>query len=196
MDYIKTLTREQFNELAKPKLLTLCREVDPNPFDEPFIKKEIQRLILFEFFPSDSVIQKALVSGISSLGEESFFVSVHGHTTNSNADYPYHFEVGLAELKNYEQVIGPVEHTIYSINGSWAVINSLEEHSLLTGPLPFIGQMEKFIPDLNQQVDRFLEYYNTHKGNENLSDTRWMNRLLKHVYGKSKANLLLVKHGF
>jgi hypothetical protein len=69
-------------------------------------------------------------------------------------------------------------------------MGSDEHHGLLGGSAKFVNRIKEYIPELDNQVLRFLEAWKYNKI-EFGSDISWLPSLLKHVYNQEIADELL-----
>lgn len=196
---VKSLTKSDFRTYCEPALLTLCGTVEPDPFGEPFASHVETRLIIYEYwyFPSDGLLD-AIRSECRREGEESIFLTRLGHSSfiGDTQDWqdPYYLEISLSSLEEYKNNSLPLENIIYSRQGDWGIVGSHEQHGVVGGSREFISAIRGHVQHVDQQVYGFLAQI--HRDWE-LTDRppKWLYAHLKHVYGKEKAENLLVETG-
>jgi hypothetical protein len=114
-----------------------------------------------------------------------------------------HFYIPFSEINLYSsyesspddlKYITSSENILLSPKGEWGIITSHEHHALLGGNQEFIDRIISSVPEIQNQVYEFLEYWKYYKKNGTYVD--WIPSLLEHIYGKDKSSQILKKSQF
>lgn len=180
--------------LAKTAFNRVFKSTDP--FDEPFQRDITERLIVY---PTDYELEESLYSAVGAtakiLKESTAFISLIEGYKGQEFEARDHWQIDFdnypyQELRN--QGWNPLmENAIYSINGTWGIIISHEQHAVVGGPNIFIDALKTNMPDIENQVQEFVsawKYNRDHLG----SEIGWLPQLLIHVYGMEKSQKLLI----
>jgi hypothetical protein len=194
---LRSLTKHEFKANCEPALLALCGTVEPDPFGEPFAPRIESRLIVddYWYFPSNGLLD-AIRFECRSKKEESIFLTRLGHSSylGDVQDWQdaYYLEISLSSLEEYEGVSLPLENIVYSRLGDWGIIGSHEQHGVVGGSQEFISEIRRHVKDVDEQVYGFLAQWHR---NWEITDRppKWLYAQLKHVYGKEKAEQLLLE---
>jgi hypothetical protein len=202
------LTEAQYQIEAEPILRKVF--VNDNPFGQPFSSNITQRRIIYYYkYGIEPPLTDALVAAASSVGDSGFYWSVlwrdkdvYHQTDEINHCYvPFSEFVSIYVEQDHEffqkiQYFFILENVIYSPQGKWGIMFSHESFGLLGGIPEFVEIFEKLIPDLNQQVYGFIDYFVSLKSKSpDTTEIRWLPGLLTHVYGQEKAEEMLLYKG-
>lgn len=88
-----------------------------------------------------------------------------------------------------------VEYAIFSFNGTWGLIKPIGRHAILVGIDEFIAEVEKTVPDLNQQVEIFLGDLYLESQETPPIDVDAVGREILPIYGEQESESLLRKSG-
>ncbi|MEC4853420.1 MAG: hypothetical protein SAJ12_20765, partial [Jaaginema sp. PMC 1079.18] len=125
------------------------------------------------------------------------------YAKNINQKRNNHFYIPFSEINlyySYENFpddlkwISLSENILFSPSGKWGVITSHEHHALIGGTQEFIDRIIANIPEIQNQVYEFLEFWKYHKSSG--IDVGWMRPLIEHIYGQEKACRILKNSKF
>ncbi|RJQ44177.1 MAG: hypothetical protein C4534_06865 [Gaiellales bacterium] len=168
-----------------------------SPYHEPFHENTPARALVYpvETYPDDD-LYFAIANAAAGLGEdEAYFSTIMDVTEDSYFavdywkldldEYPFN-EKGMKE----NGWIAILESTIYSTEGSWGVILTNRQFGLVGGSNPFLDSLRNWIPDLDAQAGRFVDF--SWYGREGPGDSSaWLAGLLAHIYGEEKGAAIL-----
>jgi hypothetical protein len=205
---MKVLTESEYELVAKPALRNVFKENDP--FSNAFASTIPVRKILYRFkYELDSLTCAALISAASSVGDSGCYFSLLGEQESGSWNpieldaCPKHCYIPFSifpsiymqkEHTDYSLIsfFFVLEHVIYSPSGQWGIMFSHEGHCLLGCVSQFMEQFSSFIPDLDDQIEQFLEFWKSCKDNELPGlDLDWLPALLEGTYGQEIAYALL-----
>ncbi len=200
---IKILSESEFIQEALPPLLKLCGTCDPNPFGEPFLKNIERKLLLFKYFliPDLNLMEKIHKSVQENYQDSGFYIASLGCTSFQNnlpqtklylsfSDYKEYYE----QSHTYNMYI--IENILYSPKGEWGIVSSDEFHCVIGGSINFTSSLEKQIPNLNDQLIDFLEFWKSYFLMNSKLDLSWLKLLIPYIYGDIEGEKILKKHGF
>jgi len=156
-----------------------------DPYGEPFQLSIEKRLLLYPFRYGlhESQPWLALVmSAIKSLGEDGFYVSVLNTFSDLPEEETTHWYVPLSEAHLYIDLVFPVQNAIYSVNGTWGIICSDEDHAILGGPNAVVASVQRSIPDLEFRVISFLQMWKGYYEQNTNVNINWIPKLFSHIY--------------
>jgi hypothetical protein len=87
-----------------------------------------------------------------------------------------------------------INYVIYLPQGKWELMRSHEDRALLSGSSEFINKVREFVPNLDEQVELFLQkfqFISSMTGRK----FDWLPKLLNHIYGEETAEKLLKEAG-
>lgn len=158
------------SKISDPNLLMKAKEAfttlfkSPDPFDEPFQPNTSIRKILY---PTEYELSEeqyaAIASAAIALGESTAFISeTEGHKKGLGFEDWGHWRIDLRDypypaMRNLEWC-SLMESSIYSINATWGLIISHEQHAVIGGPLNFFEMLRTNLPDLENQIQEFLSF--------------------------------------
>lgn len=87
------------------------------------------------------------------------------------------------------------EQVLVSESGAWGIMSSHETHMLLGANRAFFEEFRQNVPNIDEQVDEFLESWKEIKENGGSSASKWLPSLLKQIYGSSNSIELLEQYG-
>lgn len=170
-----------------------------NPFN---VDAPVKRL-LFDWEQQGSIkgnLLSALVQAAKSVGDEGFYLK--GHLPEENNVVAWY--IPFSEIDEYENAgegnhrllsaATDFEETLLSPNGKWAILTSHEDHRLLACSKEFIEVFEPLVPDIENQVFRFLKNWRRIKETYGTSVGNWLPGLVKQIYGKDRGNELLLEY--
>jgi len=114
---------------------------------------------------------------------------------------PNYYDILLSELS--EEQVGSsdninfnfwINYVIYLPQGKWELMRSHEDRALLSGSSEFINKVREFVPNLDEQVELFLQkfqFISSMTGRK----FDWLPKLLNHIYGEETAEKLLKEAG-
>jgi len=196
-----TLSEEQYHLEAEPILRQIF--VNDRTINKPFSTNITERVILY---PCDEYLETplldALIAGASILGDTGCYLT----QTWRNKNEVGHCYIPLSELRfgfdSFDEHIevllgtqlGP-EYVLYSSQGKWGFMLSIEHHGLLGGTSEFMECVRQLVPDLDKQVDDFLDSQADEKFAIPTANLSWLPGLLSHVYGEETAKKMLEEKG-
>ncbi len=194
---IRSMTKTDYIKEAKSPLLKLCGTEFPDSYLEPFSSKVEKSLILCPDSGCvlDDEFMKSLVAVASKFGDDSFYMSAN-YKESSNENFSSHWHVTFDEILNYQEITFPhtIQYTFYSPQSFWGIVSSDEIHSVFGGTSSFVNEVVKSVPEIENQVLDFLEYWKKFKKDyPQKVNTSWMETLLKNVYGEAQAKQLLIQ---
>lgn len=86
----------------------------------------------FRWYLSDPWLTP-VVKTMRVLGEGGFFVSALSRSLEEENSQSYHWYIPLSEAGEYGSVVYSQENAIYSLNGTWGIICSDEDHAIIGG---------------------------------------------------------------
>jgi hypothetical protein len=188
-DKIQVLSEVEFQTEAEVVLRRVF--VNDDPYDQPFATGMHVRKILYEFwYELELPLLEAVMTAASDQGDRGFYVSVLERPAAKAQNRPYHWYVPFSDIAAYHLLVGPLQNAIYSPNGRWGIMASDEHHALPGGTVAFVKMIQKFIPNLENQVYEFLETWCANRANYG-SKLDWLPGLLRHIYGSETAERLL-----
>ena len=105
---------------------------------------------------------KALMRAIEDCGEEEFYISMVEFEPEQrvwSTEENNHWVCRKPTLEEYERVELYIENAMYSVNGSWGVLQSHEEHALLVCHGTLWESFEKYYPDWRKDYSEFIDYW-------------------------------------
>lgn len=188
MSHIYILTDEQDQLEAEPILRKIFANDDP--FDNLFSLNISERLILYR---CESYLEAELIEGLISAAFD--LGDTHCYLTNLSPSIdpqthiiePNHYYILLSELS--EEQVGSsnninfnfwIDYVIYSPQEKWGLMRSYEYHALLGGSAEFINKVREFVPNLDEQVEVFLQKF---KSISSMTGRKfdWLPKLLTHT---------------
>lgn len=171
-----------------------------DPFDEPFQDDIAQRLIFYPtWYELEDADYAALAESAASLGETSAFISlIEGYKGEHFEQWdhwlidlhprPYHYlgQLGWLTL---------MENAIYSVNGSWGILISHEQHAVIGGANLFMETFKRQAAGAEDQVQEFLSTWRNNRDQWRECKLDWLPGLLSHIYGPHHAKQLLAAAG-
>jgi hypothetical protein len=192
----RPLSVEEFEVRAKPQLLKLCKTINPDAFNQPFRDLGFSRILLYEFWMPSGRFATGLSKVCQDLNENTFFVSCLGYDPDKKNNLQYHWEIIVGDIATFDKFIGPVEYTMYSKSGAWAIVSSLELHGVITCPAEILAILRDYVHDVEKQVFAFLEYYKPKHWTHDPPNSEFLKEFLSHLYGPKRAADLLKRSGF
>ncbi len=194
---MRVLTEAEFRVEAEPILRRIFSNDDP--FEQPFTPNVPARKIIYEYFYQiEPPLIEAIVAAASSVEDKGFYFSALWRLKDKVTEEPYHWYIPFSEISTYiagsDEVFGAalhVENVLYSPQGKWGVMMSHEHHGLLGGSQEFMAEVCRLVPNLEQQVFGFLEYWQYWKNQPNSIRADWLPELLTQVYGQETAKKML-----
>lgn len=121
--------------------------VSDDPFSNPFTNCIKERLVIYPtngyYLTKDQY--DAITKASIALEETGFFISITEYEEkfvqqNSNwwCEYP--------SYENYLKIVIPLENSLFSINSSWGVLISHEDHAIVGGTNKFIQVFKNYYP--------------------------------------------------
>lgn len=194
---MRVLTEAEFQSEAEP----LVRQVfiNDDSFGQPFAPNVPVRIIIYEYFYCiEPPLLDAVVVAASSLGDQGFYFSSLWRPREkvTNDPYPYHWYIPWADVSHYRDgsdIFGAIisASVLYSPQGKWGIMTSHEHYGLLGGTQEFVDGVRQLVPDLDEQIYGFLEYWQNCKTYYKGAKTDWIPGLLTQVYGEQTAQKLL-----
>ncbi len=204
---MQTLTEAEYLSEAEPKLRQVF--ADDNPFTTPFKPSVSERLIIAPYkFIIEPPLTEAVITAASSIGDQGCYLSLLWR--DETGSEPAHWYIPLSEFhhayigdENHQALIAyenPFfslsENAIYSSQGEWGIIVTHEWFGLLGGTPEFISVIRSCVPDIGQQVLKFLEHIKDCKESNGSGTTlEWVRPLLTHIYGEEMTKLLMLEAG-
>lgn len=186
---MRVLSETEFVYAAEPLLRNLFAGNDP--YQASFAAHVEAKLILFEYwYELEDPLLPVFVEVSLATGAHGLYVSVLDRPEQAHQHQPYHWYVRFDHIEQYRSLVGPLENVVYADNGQWAIMGSDEHHGLLACSASVYAYLIRAIPDIPQQVYRFLQYW-AHNKKELQSDVSWVQPLLVGTYGAQQAEELL-----
>lgn len=187
------LTEKDFKAEAEPVLRQVF--TSDNPFAmHPFAQTIPQRRVMFglkydlKYVVSSSLLD-ALVSAASSVGDTGCYFTMLWRMNEEAKGEFNHWYIPFSEISTYKrydhEIFGSAfnaENVLYSPSGKWEIMTYHEYHGLLGGTHKFMDKIRRRIPDLEQQVYDFLEFWQHNKTNNIGAKTDWLPGLLTQIY--------------
>jgi hypothetical protein len=192
---MKSLTEHQYFNEAELQLRNIFLNDNPRKIRLGCLASH--RLLIYEYWPPDSVLLNSIIDAATEIGEDSFYFSNLVRNKTGGVDEPNHWlipfkdkSVYLSENTDIFNCAYQMENAIYSTQGSWGVISSFEKFGILAGSQKVIKKVQESIPSINSQVNNFLNYIKKYKNAhpDILSmDTSWVFDLMVEIYGREAA---------
>jgi hypothetical protein len=192
---MKSLTEHQYHNEAEFQLRKIF--LNDNPRKIKLGRLASHRLLIYEYWPPDSIILNSIIDAATEIGEDSFYFSNLVRDKVGGVDEPNHWlisfkdrSVYLSENTDIFNCAYQMENVVYSTQGSWGMISSFEKFGILAGSPKIIERVRESIPSINNQINDFLNYIKQHKNAhpDILSmDTSWVSDLMIEVYGRETA---------
>lgn len=198
------LTKAQYEAEAEPILRKVF--VNDDPFDNTFSPNITERLILYRCEPYlEFNLIEGLITGASYLGDTHCYLRNLSSSIDPETKIiePQNYYMLLSEL--YEEQVGAglnidfsfwIDYVIYSPQGTWGLMISHESHGMLGGSPKFINKIREFEPTLDNQIELFLQKFQSIKRHIPGARLEWLPGLLTHVYGQVIAEKMLKETGF
>jgi hypothetical protein len=189
-----SLTETEFKTKAEPILRRIFDKndpFDPQPFTPNIPEKKI--LVGFQYIVEPPLLQ-ALVTAASKLGDTGCYFS---SLWWASPDVLYNWYIPFSEIYTYSDENSPIsdvilsEQVIYSPQAQWGIMTTHTRHALLGSTKEFMAELEKLIPDINEQGYKFLDEWRYYKSLKQGASTDWIPGLLEQIYGKEMAQKLL-----
>ena len=203
---MQTLTEAEYLSQAEPKLRQVF--VHDDPFTRPFMSGVAERLIVapYKYF-IEPPLTDAVIKAASSIGDQGCYLSLLWR--NKDGTEPAHWYIPLSEFHDAyfgdetssriaceNSFFGLSESAIYSSQGRWGIIVTHEWFGLLGGTPEFISAIRSSVPNIEQQVLKFLEHIKHCKESYGAGATLdWVRPLLIHVYGEELTKLMMLEVG-
>jgi hypothetical protein len=184
--------------VARRAFHTVFKSADP--FDAPFQDTIKARALLFPSgygLPDDQYV--GVVAAAAKIGESSaFFSGIEGYD-GSGFERRSHWELCLTMPFPHQQLLdqgweGLIESALFSRQGTWGIISSHEQHAVVGGSTEFIEELGHHL-DLDHQLQEFLNYWKHASDQNPRLITRWIPRVLAHIYGSALAREVLKGSG-
>lgn len=204
---MQTLTEAEYLSEAEPILRQIF--VHNDPFTHPFSSSVSERLIIAPYkYVIDPPLIDAVINAASRVGDQGCYLSLLWK--DKDRTEPAHWYIPLSEFhdayvenENHQALIAcenPFfslrESAIYSAQSKWGIIVTHEWFGLLGGTPEFISVMRSSIPDIEQQVLKFLKHIKHCKESYGaIATLEWVRPLLIHIYGEELTKLLMLKAG-
>ncbi|MBE9182618.1 hypothetical protein IQ268_29185 [Oculatella sp. LEGE 06141] len=198
------LSETQYRAEAESKLRQVF--ITDNPFGQPFSTSVAARKILYPFFSYlEEPFLVPLIKAAINVGDTGCYLTQLWRDENESS--PNHCYIPLSELsRGYtappfsEELIEVKtgmkllsEYVLYSERGKWGVMVSHEHHGLLGGSLEFMDIVSQEIPDIDEQVCKFLDDFRQLKVAGRHLTLDWLPEFLEHVYGREVAERMLIE---
>jgi hypothetical protein len=186
---MNALTEREFEVQAKKYFWTVFAGIDP--YDEPFQPYVFPRLLLFPYrWQLDIPWINPLKKTMRFLGEEGFFVSALHRPPADEQPQPYHWYVPITEMDRYGSLVVSQVNAVYSINGTWGVICSDEDHAIIGGPELLIANIQEAVTDFDVRIKQFIDMWKYYHQKNGVS-IQWLFSMLSHIYGADVAKNIL-----
>lgn len=186
---IQTISNDEFNKNIAHIYWSIFASEDP--FGAPFQQRINKRLLLYKIryglTESDPWLIP-MIKSIKTLGEKGFYVSLLGVAEEGE---PAHWYVPLDEAHLYIDVVFPVQNAIYSVNGTWGVICSDEDHAVLGGPEVMSRIIQESVTDWEPRIRLFLQDWKRYHQQNDKIILDWIPRLFTHVYGNRIPDFIM-----
>ena len=206
---MRILTEEQYQKEAEPMLRKIFAHDDP--FEDVFVPNITARKLLYRFSCELSpALAGILVAAASNLGDQGLYWTLLWRNQNQSkqTDKINHYYIPFSEFfptyyihpkEELYKTIGNFfiqENVMYSPQGKWGIIFSHEDYCLLGGVTEFVEYFERLLPEIDEQVYDFIDYFLDFKfRNPKIVTIAWIPKLLTHIYGKEKADKMLKERG-
>jgi hypothetical protein len=168
-----------------------------DPFDEPLQRSIRDRLILYPAvgYELPDAWLAAVVRAARALDEEEAYYGIVEAATAETVDEVWNLGLGAETAQWFEDSANdgtrnPIaESAIWSHSGTWGLLISHRQHIVLGGPSTFVEGLRSEIQGADEGVIDFVR--ETARYDDVSSDSSWMTRLLRHVYGETHAVRLL-----
>lgn len=204
---MQTLTEAEYLSEAEPRLRQIF--VHDNPITHPFSPSVSERLIIAPYkYVIEPPLTDAVINAASRIGDKGCYLSLLWR--DKAGTEPAHWYIPLSEFRdayvedeNHQALIACEnsffslrESAIYSSQGKWGIIVTHEWFGLLGGTPEFISVIRSSIPEIEQQVLKFLEHIKHCKESYGaIATLEWVRPLLIHIYGEELTKLLMLKAG-
>jgi hypothetical protein len=203
---MRSLTEAEYLSEAEPLLRQIF--VHDDLFTAPFNPSVSERLLVALYqYVIEPPLTTAVLNAASKIGDEGCYLSLLWKRNDGTAIE--HWYIPLSEFEdayvdyNHPSWVGRenrcfnvVESAIYSPHGRWGVAVTHEWFGLIGGTPEFVNEIRASMPDVDQQVLQFLEYFKHFKESYGrLATLEWIRPLLVHTYGEESTQLLMLKAG-
>ena len=206
MDLNKTtkLEHNQYLEFVQPALLKLFITDNPNPYGTPIKPDAPIKKLVFDWWAPPSLAGTNLLGACqkasSDFGERGFYLRSLSRDQNEKSK-PESWFIHYSDSQKFGKELKIYfENVSCSTHGLWAVVLSYDDHGLLVCTKDVYAQVRVAIPDLDLQINTFIEYWKKmeityHNSGLNKSDAvSWIYPQLVHIYGMKKAKDILLDH--
>lgn len=197
---MRILSKAEFQAEAEPILQRIFISDDPF-YPQPFAPDVPVKRILFDWkykYVVDPPLLDGLVMAAARLGDTGFYFS---SLWRGDSEQSYAWYIPFSEILTYNGSDSPIgstvfsEQVLFSPQGQWGIMTTHEFHMLLGGTQIFVNALAEVVPDLNDQVFAFLEYWKDYKVNHGTQTDAWLPGLMRQVYGNETAEKMLEEAG-
>ncbi len=192
---MRTLTKIEFQTKAELALRQIF--ISDDPFERPFAPNVAVRMLLHDvYYVVGSPFLDALIEAASIEGDKGFFLSMLVSKTHRNQVTDWY--IPFSEISEYNENNKQFEYAfitanaIYSPQGKWGIMASYDGIALLGGTHKFAEQIRLKIPDLDDQVFKFIADQRWMSENYDKEQT-WILELLTQVYGQEMGEEIFRK---
>jgi hypothetical protein len=192
---MRILTDTEFQSEAEPALRKIF--VSDDPFEKPFSPNVAVRMLLHDVFHVvESPLLEALIDAAYIEGDKGFFLSMLSSKTHGLEVRNWY--IPFSEISEYGENSKQfgyafiTANVIYSPQGKWGVMASYDGIALLGGTQKFVEQIRLRIPDLDEQVFKFIadQKWMSENGDD---EQNWILELLTQVYGQEMGEEIFRK---
>lgn len=198
LDQVFSLTETEFQAKAEPALSRIFISNDPF-YPQPFAADVPARRILNGLhYAVEPPLLDAVITAAQSIGDRGFYFT---SLWRGSPDLLYDWYIPFTEISAYKGPNSPIEQTIlskqviFSPQGKWGIMTTHERHALLGSSQMFMDELCKLVPDLDNQVNAFLEDWQYHKAQNYGAITDWIPGQLTQTYGSETAEKMLREVG-
>jgi hypothetical protein len=178
-------------------------------FDEPFQPWILNRALLFSIpFELDRPSLHAIAQAAKDFGDDGIYFASTEYFTPAIPNCPQYWYIPLENIEEYYSLgkdcrFLSAEYALYSPKKTWGLLFSHEFHILAGGSPVFMEKLIELLAasggdlarSLDEQAVDFLDTWKIYRTHSR-ADFSWVPRLLTHVYGSDKAEVILRRAGW
>ncbi len=180
---MRRLDQGEYLSTAKPALLKLFIDENPDPFSNPFLPEVGSKIIVAGGVPKDGFLA-AIKEAASVFGDSGFYL----HNPNPSIDKltsKQDWYISFDELGKFksEALVDHFEYIYFSPNGHWGLATS-DVHGVLGSSNDFCKAIASAIPDILHDRLHFINYWLKIKDEfPEKVDIEWLEPMLINLYG-------------
>jgi hypothetical protein len=130
-----------------------------------------------------------LISVAAKMGDDNYFVS---RLCDDPSDPQNHWSISFNETEVQLQrgiidSLCELEGVIYSKNGMWGMMYSMNRFILLAGTAEYIDAFTEACPEIDSQISEFLQYIKDDMDSDQTISFPWLQPLLIQAFGEEES---------